>query len=248
MDPGEAITIEYEFTRDDYVRWTVWLRTQGEAARQWRAYAKWYGFLVTATALLTLLMAAAWVNDWRAIVRAEDPWLVMMMVTLTGVTFLCFTYARQLHQTVGEAAIARGIQKDADSERGRLWQGHKRVTVSPSLLIWEARHCVFLHRWWRIRAIRKDGWFVHLDMGGEGGWPIPLHVFGDEAGADRFIALANMYRTAAPGGPREEMRDLLRDRDVKCAGCGYNLRGSGGEKCPECGRKVELGEVLGRET
>ncbi len=98
----------------------------------------------------------------------------------------------------------------------------------------------------RIRAIRKDGGLVYLGFGGEGAWPIPLHVFADEAAAGRFIALATMYRAAAPGGPREEMRDLLRDRDVKCAGCGYNLRGSGGEKCPECGRGVGVGEVLGR--
>lgn len=31
------------------------------------------------------------------------------------------------------------------------------------------------------------------------------------------------------------LRSYLAERDVKCAGCGYNLRGAEGVLCPECG-------------
>jgi hypothetical protein len=240
----DTITIEYEFTREDYLQWAQWLRGQGEAARQWALYARWHRFLITVTALLTLLVVAAWVKDGKTIITGGDPWLLVMAVTLSAITFLCWQYSHQLHRTVGEAAIRRRIETDADGERARLWQGHKRVTITPSLMIWEARHCVWLQRWWRVRAVRKEAGFILMDLGAEGAWPIPLRVFPDEAAADRFMLLATMHRTAAPGGEREEARDLLCSRDVPCPGCGYNLRGTGGEKCPECGRKVELREVL----
>src|SRR5690606_35202053 len=33
----------------------------------------------------------------------------------------------------------------------------------------------------------------------------------------------------------------LRDHDVPCPGCGYNLRNASAASCPECGLTVELG-------
>jgi small-conductance mechanosensitive channel len=34
--------------------------------------------------------------------------------------------------------------------------------------------------------------------------------------------------------------DFLRDRDVQCPRCAYNLRGLSAPRCPECGRPLEL--------
>lgn len=39
----------------------------------------------------------------------------------------------------------------------------------------------------------------------------------------------------------ELLRAWLRDRDVPCPGCGYNLRGLTRNVCPECGEVVILG-------
>lgn len=38
----------------------------------------------------------------------------------------------------------------------------------------------------------------------------------------------------------EFLRAYLADRDVPCAGCGFNLRGLGGHACPECGMALRL--------
>lgn len=35
--------------------------------------------------------------------------------------------------------------------------------------------------------------------------------------------------------------EFLRERDVPCPSCGYNLRGCAEGKCPECGRDIVLG-------
>jgi len=39
----------------------------------------------------------------------------------------------------------------------------------------------------------------------------------------------------------ELIRAFLARRDVACPGCGYNLRGLAGTRCPECEREITLG-------
>lgn len=36
------------------------------------------------------------------------------------------------------------------------------------------------------------------------------------------------------------LTDYLSDQDTPCPGCGYNLRGLEGDRCPECGERLEL--------
>jgi len=44
--------------------------------------------------------------------------------------------------------------------------------------------------------------------------------------------------TAQESGP--SLRDFLAQRDVACPGCGYNLRGLTGPRCPECHQALSL--------
>jgi hypothetical protein len=45
----------------------------------------------------------------------------------------------------------------------------------------------------------------------------------------------------------DDVREFLADRDAACPRCGYNLRGSAGTACPECGRRVSMRELLAEE-
>jgi len=38
----------------------------------------------------------------------------------------------------------------------------------------------------------------------------------------------------------DALRDYLRDRDVNCPGCNYNVRDLPGDRCPECGQQLGL--------
>ena len=46
---------------------------------------------------------------------------------------------------------------------------------------------------------------------------------------------------------RSELAAYLADRDVPCPGCGYNLRGIVGTKCPECSRSVDVAHLIERD-
>jgi hypothetical protein len=56
---------------------------------------------------------------------------------------------------------------------------------------------------------------------------------------DELLTAADVE--SAPRAPDEvALLDLLRDRDVSCPLCRYNLRGLSSTRCPECGRELRL--------
>ena len=48
----------------------------------------------------------------------------------------------------------------------------------------------------------------------------------------------------AAAGDASALVDYLRERDVRCPLCSYNLRGLQATRCPECGRGLRLGVWL----
>jgi len=48
----------------------------------------------------------------------------------------------------------------------------------------------------------------------------------------------------APPSDEAAVVDYLRERDVECPLCRYNLRGLSSSRCPECGRELRLGVWL----
>lgn len=82
--------------------------------------------------------------------------------------------------------------------------------------------------WRRFPGHRRPLW----GWGGSGG--------PGRRGSDPEKALS----TPIPPAARDDadlVRAFLATRDVACPGCGYNLRGLAGTRCPECERPVTLG-------
>lgn len=46
---------------------------------------------------------------------------------------------------------------------------------------------------------------------------------------------------------RQALKVLIENRDAACPGCGYNLRGLTGDRCPECHRMISI-DVLRKPT
>lgn len=46
---------------------------------------------------------------------------------------------------------------------------------------------------------------------------------------------------SGPGEPADSFAEFVAERDIECPGCGYNLRGLKGRRCPECGARVGWG-------
>ena len=51
----------------------------------------------------------------------------------------------------------------------------------------------------------------------------------------RLVLYTESMPTAPDPAETDALRQFLAERDVACPGCGYNLRGSAGKQCPECG-------------
>ena len=94
-----------------------------------------------------------------------------------------------------------------------------------------------------VRSLHRHEWTVEkqLDLeivaaGAGTVWAptrvLPAYALANSAayGASWFALLAVLV-----GGPRW-MRGVVRRRRGKCARCGYDLRGTGGAACPECGK------------
>jgi len=52
--------------------------------------------------------------------------------------------------------------------------------------------------------------------------------------------MADEMATLSPAANEQALVDFLRERDVECPLCGYNLRQLQSARCPECGRELEL--------
>lgn len=46
------------------------------------------------------------------------------------------------------------------------------------------------------------------------------------------------------GESPSELQKYLADRDALCPGCGYNLRGLAGDRCPECARRISISTLV----
>lgn len=243
-DTPETIAIEYDFTRDDYLRWTRELQDRAMGNARWRQFRKRRaGTLVFAIALSATCLFLG-LTCWREVLDGQNMLLGGVILCIGAGAAGLWWQVKEYHRLVGSKAIVRKLESAADTDQGRRWQGHIKVSLTPEFFATDNGRGVANLRWSYVESITREDWLILVRAYTGGAWPIPVHAFADEPAAAAFIALANRYRDAAPRGPQEERRELLETRDAKCPGCGYNLRGTDGAKCPECGRAVGIGDVL----
>jgi YcxB-like protein len=85
-------------------------------------------------------------------------------------------------------------------------------------------------------------WFL-IQWTARGGIVIPKRAFPDAAAATAFFLAATEQWQAARLPEPDRIARFLKDRDLPCPNCRYNLRGCASTACPECGAPLTLQQL-----
>lgn len=118
--------------------------------------------------------------------------------------------------------------------------GRLTSSIGPSGLLMRAKHHQTLYPWSAVRAIKRQGRLIAVELKYSADFGIPVSAFESDAAADRWAAQCESFRRAFPDNLPDPVAVRLKDADFNCPSCGYNLRGTPGGVCPECGWMVDL--------
>lgn len=117
--------------------------------------------------------------------------------------------------------------------------------LGPCLARIDERGCYFdrplgdgVRRWAGVlECIPTDAmiYFVTLDQSVYG---VPARVFDDQAHQDRFLAAVRRWIDELGPAATGRVTAFLRNHDLPCPACRYNLRGVTVMTCPECGESL----------
>lgn len=148
----------------------------------------------------------------------------------------------RLSQYVASAA-ARDAYIQIRKKQWRLGQS-TRVTVEGEGVRSKNTYGESLVCWRAISDCHASPAGVCIHTGRLDGMCIPACAFADPAEMEAMVACVRERRLAAGGDADAVAARVLASHDVSCAGCGYQMRGLGMARCPECGMKVDVELLL----
>lgn len=72
---------------------------------------------------------------------------------------------------------------------------------------------------------------------------VPRMCFADEESLQALVAQVRERLERHGATEPQRMRDYLLANSIACRKCGYDLKGSAGQACPECGEPLTIGDV-----
>ncbi|MFM9995442.1 MAG: YcxB family protein [Phycisphaerales bacterium] len=227
--------IEFEFTREDYIRYAL-EGMRPERSPEWaRFYRRRRGMLAAAIGSTAVYGTALATNFNGAI----DPGNGVVLALGGGVAYFWWWTHRAFNANA-PGAIAQALRAAADSADGRRTIGVHRVRLTPSEMQWESKGVRWASPWAQIVSVNDIGSFVLIMAHQNGGIVIPKRVLGTDEATTSFVAAARRLHAAAPAGPVELLGDFLANRDLACPSCGYSLRGLRTDRCPECATHLSV--------
>lgn len=116
--------------------------------------------------------------------------------------------------------------------------GRRSITISRAAVVIESTVVRHVLQWHGVTRVVEIPTHILMFSSYHDGWAIPKAAFSTPDDASRFLAFANELHESSDGS----LRARLADSDEFCFSCGYNLRGSDGQVCPECGVRLLLAQ------
>ncbi len=231
--------VEFELTPDDLVRvFTLWIYTDessstiAQAVRTARRNAAFIGVLagVACYGLFSML------HDVRG--RGARSTEEILAFGLISLVIAVGTFALAGPKRVFRKRLAAMTAKHRADAIGPGQVGRVRITIDDDAAVYEDQVVCASHPWPVFRDISRVEGYSLMTTFGERVFIIPDRVFDSGAQREAFVEGCRA-RNEAAGGGGTMVSAFLADRDLACAGCGYQLRGVRGAECPECGRAIE---------
>lgn len=226
---SERFDISFVVTREDWrafnetvvLECPEWKGREANDRRTARQQVLWMGLfmLATAAALIARHHGAPW----------------YLKVACIGAFVLLFLYFALPHLNAAKNATKENL------ELVRRWDFSTRTGMTR--IVMDEHNVQILSpksrlnlSWLAVSPAAVRG-FVVLKYSGNGETIVPSRAFASDAAAAEFLDCARRWRQLAYV---EQLERYLADRDLACSRCKYNLRGTRGDACPECGEPIRL--------
>lgn len=119
-------------------------------------------------------------------------------------------------------------------------QGRLHYEFSEAGIQSRSTHRTATAGWPMVNEVFTTPSFVMVSEFGPGAYLIPRSAFASDAAVTEFVARVRAIIKERGASVADRIRAHLTYHDVKCPKCAYDLKGSTGEACPECGLALTL--------
>ena len=207
--PDENLSAEYVLDEADMVAFFAHHGRQSKVQRQSRLVL---GYVIPAILIAYIALRLTFSRDWKIAYFDTIPLMIITFMLVFGVTLQ--TSKKRLAHT--RKLMREGMNRNLVSPR--------RIEIGPEGFneTWQ-----FGKQSLDWRAIERVAWtdtHLFLYVSAISAHIVPRRAFECEAEFKRFCEWAQRYQQAQVRG--------------RCGECGYDLLGTKGERCPECGRQI----------
>lgn len=233
--------LRYDLGPEDLAEMSRFYTRHHHTARSaWSEYHKQRRGWLAAGIVGTVAFAVDVVSRGDSILRGESylPSIVFAAV-LVWLWYIVWQYCK-----AGSAATTRRRIAEYATHPSALYHGGpQRLIVLGDWLRLETRHHDTTQRWTGVDRVDATDAYAFIRRPDDRMFIVPARAFDAPETFNRFVLTCRELADRHLNSDHARVREYLRERDINCPGCGYNLHGCTAPHCPECGLTLDRGSM-----